>query len=44
LVYGSETRAMKVNDMRRLERAGNTLMRWMGYETLRDKKQCDIDG
>jgi len=38
LVYGSETWAMKVNDMRRLERAENTMLRWMCDLTLRDKK------
>jgi len=36
MVYGSETWAMKVNDMRRLERAQNTMLRWMCGVTLRD--------
>jgi hypothetical protein len=29
MVYGSETWAMKVGDMSRLERAENTMVRWM---------------
>jgi hypothetical protein len=36
LVYGSETWAMKVNDVRRLERAENTMVRWMCGVTLGD--------
>jgi len=39
LVYGSETWAMKVHDMRRLERVENTMLRWMYGVTLRDRKR-----
>jgi len=39
LVYGSEIWAMKVNDMRRLEKAWNTMLRLMCDVTLTDRKQ-----
>src|SRR5271163_3132624 len=37
LVYGSETWAVKVNDVRQLERAENTMVRWMCGVSLRDR-------
>jgi hypothetical protein len=40
MVYGSETWAMKVTDMRSLERTENTMVRWMcGGMTLRDRRR-----
>src|SRR5260221_708833 len=38
MVYGSETWAMKVEDMRRLERAERMMVRWMCGVTLKDRK------
>src|SRR5260221_11254854 len=37
--YGSETWAMKVEDMRRLERAERMMVRWMCGVTLKDRKR-----
>ena len=39
LVYGSETWAVKVEDMRRLGRAENSMVRWMCGVTLKDRIQ-----
>jgi hypothetical protein len=39
MVYGSETWAVKVSDMSRLERADNTMVRWMCGVTLRDRRR-----
>src|SRR5450755_3312303 len=39
LVYGSETSAVKVDDMGRLERAENSMVRWMCGVTLKDRIQ-----
>jgi hypothetical protein len=41
LVYGSETWAMKMEDMRRLERAENMMVRWMCGMTLRERKRSE---
>jgi len=38
LVNDSDTWAMKVNDIRRLERSENTMLRWMCLVTLKDKR------
>ena len=38
MMYGSETWAMKVEDMQRLERAEKMMMRWMCGVTLKDVK------
>src|SRR5260221_433675 len=38
MVYGSETWAMKMEDMRRLERAERMMVRWMCGVTLKDRK------
>src|SRR5258708_2411399 len=38
LVYGSETWAMKVDDMQRLQRTENTMVRWMSGVTMKDRK------
>jgi len=38
-VYGSETWAMKVNDIRRLEKSENTMLRLVCGVTLRDRKR-----
>jgi len=38
-MYGGETWAMKVNDMLRLERAENTMLKWMCGVTLKDIKR-----
>src|SRR5260221_13406436 len=38
MVYGSETWAMKVEDMQRLERAKRMMVRWMCGVTLKDRK------
>jgi len=38
LVYGSETWAMKVDDMQRLQRTENNMVRWMSGVTMKDRK------
>ncbi len=38
MVYGSETRSMKVKDMQRLERAERMMVRWMCVVSLKDRK------
>src|SRR4051812_17550408 len=39
LVYGSETWPMKVNDMQRLVRTENSMVRWMSGVTLKDRRK-----
>ena len=39
LVYGSETWAVKVDDMRRLEKSKNSMARWMCGVTVKDMTQ-----
>jgi hypothetical protein len=39
MMYGSETWAIKVEDMQRLERAEKMMMRWMCGMTLKDGKR-----
>src|SRR5450432_2182661 len=39
LVYGSETWAVKVDDMERLERTENSMVRWMCGVTVKDMIQ-----
>lgn len=41
LMYGSETWAMKVEDMQRLERTENMMIRWMCRVTLGDRKTSE---
>ena len=41
MVYGSETWAMKVEDMRRLERAERMMVRWMCGVTLKERKHSE---
>ena len=41
MMYGSETWAMKVEDMQRLERAEKMMIRWMCGVTLKDRKGSD---
>src|SRR4051812_38979989 len=41
LVYGSETWAMKVVDIQRLLRTGNSMVRWMSGVTLKDRRTCE---
>lgn len=41
MMYGSETWAMKVEDMQRLERAEKMMMRWMCGVTLKDGKTSE---
>src|SRR5207247_9391342 len=41
LVYGSETWPMKVNDMQRLVRTENTMVRWMSGVTLKDRRPSE---
>jgi hypothetical protein len=38
MTYGSETWAMKVVDMQRLERTEKMMIRWMCGVTLKDRK------
>src|SRR5260221_7441192 len=38
IMYGSETWAMKVEDLRRLERVERMMVRWMCGVTLKDRK------
>ena len=40
-VYGSETWPMKVNDMRRLVRTENSMVRWMSGVTLKDRRPSE---
>jgi hypothetical protein len=42
MVYGSETWAMRVEDMNRLERTERMMVRWMCGVTLKDKK-CNME-
>jgi len=42
LVYGSETLAMMMNDIRRLDWGENTMLRWMCGVILRDTKQTAL--
>ena len=41
VVYGSETWAMRVEDMHRLERTERVMVRWMSGVTLKDKKPSE---
>ena len=41
LMYGSETWAMRVEDMRRLERTERMMVRWMCGVTLKDRKRSE---
>ena len=41
MVYGSETRPMKVEDLHRLQRAEKMMARWMCGVTLKDRKPTD---
>ena len=41
IMYGSETWAMKVEDMKRLERAENMMIRWMCGVTLKNVKASE---
>src|SRR6266516_5039740 len=41
LVYGSETWPMKGDDMRRLVRTENSLVRWMSGVTLKDRRTSE---
>lgn len=41
MMYGSETWAMKVEDMQRMERAEKMMVRWMCGVTLRDRKTSE---
>src|SRR6267154_2675275 len=41
LVYGSETWAMKVDDMQRLRRTENNMVRWMSGVTMKDRRTCE---
>src|SRR3989441_12058657 len=41
LVYGSETWPMKVNDMQRLVRTENNMVRWMSGVTLKDRRSSE---
>src|SRR3989441_8722734 len=41
LVYGSETWPMKVDDMQRLVRTENNMVRWMSGVTLNDKRSSE---
>jgi hypothetical protein len=41
MMYGSETWAMKVEDIQRLERAEKMMMRWMCGVTLKDRKTSE---
>src|SRR5438876_5249533 len=41
LVYGSETWPMKVNDMQRLVRTENIMVRWMSGVTLKDRRPSE---
>src|SRR5438876_7619464 len=41
LVYGSETWPMKVDDMQRLMRTENNMVRWMSGVTLKDRRSSE---
>ena len=41
MVYGSETWAMKVDDMQRQERTERMMVRWMCGVTLKNKKSSE---
>ena len=41
MTYGSETWPMRVEDMRRLERAEKMMIRWMSGVTLRNGKSSE---
>ena len=41
MMYGSETWAMRVEDMRRLERTERMMVRWMCGVTLKDRKRSE---
>src|SRR3989442_443707 len=41
IVYGSETWPMKVNDMQRLVRTENSMVRWMSGVTLKDRRPSE---
>ena len=41
LVYGSETWPMKVDDMQRLVRTENNMVRWMSGVTLKDRRTSE---
>ena len=41
LVYGSETWSMKVDDMQRLVRTENNMIRWMSGVTLKDRRSSE---
>ena len=41
MTYGSETWPMRVEDMRRLERAVKMMIRWMCGVTLRNRKSSE---
>src|SRR5438876_2973185 len=41
LVYGSETWPMKKDDMQRLVRTENNMVRWMSGVTLKDRRTCE---
>src|SRR2546425_6020800 len=41
LVYGSETWPMKVDDMQRLVRSENNMVRWMFGVTLKDRRSSE---
>ena len=40
-MYGSETWAMKVDDMQRLRRTENNMARWMSGVTIKDRKTSE---
>src|SRR6266516_4682419 len=42
LVYGSETWPMKVDDMQRLVRTENNMVRWMSGVTLKDRRTSEV--
>src|SRR6267154_3546274 len=41
LVYGSEPWAMKVDDMQRLRRTENNMVRWISGVTMKDRRSCE---
>ena len=41
LIYGTETWAMKVDDLRSLERTERMMVRWMCGVSLKDRKRSD---
>src|SRR5687768_5591654 len=41
MIYGSETWAMKVEDMSSLEKTERMMIRWMSRVSLKDKKSSD---